>query len=374
MVAFAAMRLRVLASLVLVGACGGGGGGGPDGDAGAHDAAIGPDGGPDAATPLSWVDFAVSGCASSVEDPPRCSAVAPAPLAFVAIAPAPITVWRWAFGDGSEASLEASPVHEYQVPGVYDVTLTVAGPGGTALAERPMRIEIVPAEPGATCGLDAQCAPAGECICGEGEGCEAPIASGLCARSCDGGGACASGQACADLAVAGGVAPWRRALCLRQCSGDAECPAGRACRVLPAGGGGWLRGCFVAGLVADVGGSCTDASGAPDDRRCASGDCAALGARGMCTASCSSSADCPPGAACATFTSSGAHTCLARCDAFACDRDPWLACVPPGGAGRLGFTIDESPAASGYCAPRPCSNAADCGPDGACTLGFCAAP
>lgn len=37
--------------------------------------------------------------------------------------------WNWDFGDGGTSS-EASPMHTYTVPGVYDVTLSVAGNGG----------------------------------------------------------------------------------------------------------------------------------------------------------------------------------------------------------------------------------------------------
>lgn len=380
------MRRAVLASLMtLLGiACGGGGGVAPAGDAAPGDAASFVDGGvgPDAATPLSWVDFAVSGCTPTSEDPPACRAAAPATLGFVTVAPAPVSTWLWQFGDGATAA-EPSPEHEFRLPGVYGVTLTVAGPGGTARADRPMRVEIVPAAPGDACDLDAQCAPAGECICGEGEGCEAPLAGGLCARACDAAAACDTDAACADLSLAGFTAPWRRALCLRTCAADGDCGAGRVCRSLPARGGGWMRGCFVAGLVADVGGSCAGGDGAPDDARCASAHCAALGARGLCTATCATSADCPEGTACATFSGAGTvgKACVVRCGAApgaACDADPWLACEAPGGAGRFGFTVDESPSAGGYCAPRTCSVDADCGAGGACKslsgARFCTAP
>jgi PKD repeat protein len=35
----------------------------------------------------------------------------------------------WALGDGMTSTLE-SPIHEYGLPGVYTITLTVRGPGG----------------------------------------------------------------------------------------------------------------------------------------------------------------------------------------------------------------------------------------------------
>jgi PKD repeat protein len=41
-----------------------------------------------------------------------------------------ITEWEWDFGDG-QTSTEQNPVHVYEERGIYDVTLTVSGPGGT---------------------------------------------------------------------------------------------------------------------------------------------------------------------------------------------------------------------------------------------------
>ena len=41
-----------------------------------------------------------------------------------------ITSWAWDFGDGTTSS-EQNPVHIYQTPGTYTVSLTVTGPGGT---------------------------------------------------------------------------------------------------------------------------------------------------------------------------------------------------------------------------------------------------
>ena len=41
-----------------------------------------------------------------------------------------ITGWNWDFGDGS-ASTEQNPVHTYMKPGLYTVSLTVFGPGGS---------------------------------------------------------------------------------------------------------------------------------------------------------------------------------------------------------------------------------------------------
>jgi len=44
--------------------------------------------------------------------------------------------WMWDFGDGQQ-SREASPVHQYEKPGVYYVvTLTVEGSAGTSRRTR----------------------------------------------------------------------------------------------------------------------------------------------------------------------------------------------------------------------------------------------
>ncbi len=46
-----------------------------------------------------------------------------------------ITSWLWNFGDGS-TSTQQSPVHEYTQTGVFTVTLTVTGPGGSDSEEK----------------------------------------------------------------------------------------------------------------------------------------------------------------------------------------------------------------------------------------------
>lgn len=56
----------------------------------------------------------------------------PAPLAvtFTDHSRGDIDSWEWDFGDSSAHSFDASPTHTYDVGGVYNVTLTVSGPGG----------------------------------------------------------------------------------------------------------------------------------------------------------------------------------------------------------------------------------------------------
>jgi PKD repeat protein len=41
-----------------------------------------------------------------------------------------VTLWKWNFGDG-ETSTHQNPTHRYEKPGLYTVTLTVSGPGGS---------------------------------------------------------------------------------------------------------------------------------------------------------------------------------------------------------------------------------------------------
>ncbi|RYY31022.1 MAG: PKD domain-containing protein [Chitinophagaceae bacterium] len=55
-----------------------------------------------------------------------------------------VTSWRWNFGDGS-TSTEQNPVHTYQTPGYYDVSLTISSTDGcNASTNRYRYIRIVP--------------------------------------------------------------------------------------------------------------------------------------------------------------------------------------------------------------------------------------
>ena len=56
-----------------------------------------------------------------------------------------VTQYSWDFGDGSEISSEASPSHTYAKTGIYTVTLTATGAGGTA--ETSMEVEVKDAQP-----------------------------------------------------------------------------------------------------------------------------------------------------------------------------------------------------------------------------------
>ena len=48
----------------------------------------------------------------------------------------PVTVWRWDFGDGA-TSTEQNPVHAYEDPGVYTVTLAVTSTSGSDVRVQP---------------------------------------------------------------------------------------------------------------------------------------------------------------------------------------------------------------------------------------------
>jgi PKD repeat protein len=52
-----------------------------------------------------------------------------------------INTWQWNFGDGGSSTLQ-SPEHTYTLPGAYNVTLTVTGPGGSNSLTRPAYIQV----------------------------------------------------------------------------------------------------------------------------------------------------------------------------------------------------------------------------------------
>jgi len=67
--------------------------------------------------------------------------VAPLSVAFTDGSTGPITAWSWDFGDGA-TSTEASPSHVYAVPGLYTVTLSVVGPGGSDTLSRVDLVDV----------------------------------------------------------------------------------------------------------------------------------------------------------------------------------------------------------------------------------------
>src|SRR6185503_17686375 len=106
---------------------------------------------PDAALPLLWIDFAMTGCQGGAGPAVR------APDA------APVTVYEWRFGDESDD--RTTPDHVFALPGVYDVSLDASGPGGTAQVLKEGIVVVEPAAIGAPCDRDLQCASS-SCVCG----------------------------------------------------------------------------------------------------------------------------------------------------------------------------------------------------------------
>ncbi len=74
--------------------------------------------------------------------PTSAEAEFPLSVSFSDNSSGPIDSWFWEFGDG-ETSTQQNPVHVYQSPGVYSVTLTVSGPGGTNSITVPDAIRVL---------------------------------------------------------------------------------------------------------------------------------------------------------------------------------------------------------------------------------------
>lgn len=281
-----------------------------------------------------------------------------------------------------------APQLTLQLPGTYEVSLAVAGPGGTATATG--QIVVSSGSLGSACTRDSQCGEGLLCLCGSSQpgrdgACPGGLAAGLCTRSCDGT-SCPAGSVCSDLSRTQGMVPmggtadaFRRPICVPAC-GTGKCRADLVCRDLPVlppdGKAGdafsWGRGCF-AQVPGGVGAACLLTDGKTDNLACASGLCEGLGLRGLCSAGCSMTVPCPSEAACATWNTPTlppaptAPRCLARCDAMRPCSDPLFDCLTGGGPGPLGFRLMTEPASTTVCGPRRCSSDTDC-PGGRCVL------
>jgi PKD repeat protein len=315
-------------------------------------------------TPLA-VDFTASAC-PEFQEGPRCTGRAPLTLEFVPLATASVTRFLWTFGDGTARSSARAPAHTYAFPGVYDVLLVGSGTAGSAQQFRPGFVVVTANQVGEPCDVDQQCESRLRCVCGSEVKCAAAFARGLCATSCAGAD-CRAGEICADLSLAMSPTgePWQQPLCLRGCQSDGDCSPGLRCRDVPAldPPGSWMRACFP-GVPAGPGQSCRSASGQLRNDACITGQCADLGANGLCSVDCNGM-PCPPGSSCADMTD-GRHVCLQRCaPEVPCDRDPLLACTPPN-QGPLGFAVMGTVAGTTYCAPKICTNHEDCGAAGTC--------
>lgn len=349
--------------------------------------------------------FTISGCSelSFPSTGPRCVASAPASLRLVLLAVG-ATMHRFQVvrlsdtmgadggvmdggsADAGETSIldESSsraeaPAFTLSQPGSYQVTLGVAGPGGTDTSVGV--IVVLPVPLGSSCGESAQCQSPTRCLCDRSAGCPGALGHGLCSQGCDGL-PCPVGTACIDLSRSSGntdagTDAWRQPLCVPTCGGDAGCRSDFLCRELPvlkpgekAGGAfAFGRACFAEN-PADVGASCNLPDGTQNPMACAMGICLDLGLRGLCSAACTTASDCPSAAACAAFSGPGAPApaaprCVARCDAMHPCSDPLLACQLADSSGGLGFTLPGAAGGTTVCTPKRCSGAADC-PGGSC--------
>jgi len=319
--------------------------------------------------------MAVNGCARYDLDGGVCSGPAPLTVAFAPVGSPDLKRFKWTFGDGTPPVDERAPVHDYTLPGSYDVRVVgVAGEpqSGNVDCFRAGKIRVEPVPIGGLCDLDAQCGTGPSCTCSPGSGCAAAFLRGLCTVPCPDG-QCL-GASCVTLAVAdtsGDVA--RRAFCLATCTVDRDCATGLVCSTLPSGsssGPRWRRACLPRGAVIAPGGSCVNADGAADGARCATGTCAPMGTLGLCSADCATDGDCPDDTACAHLTD-GRYLCLPTCGVppNACALDPLLLCQVPNQAdyqGQVGFTVEDPASALNYCAPRACTRDDECSPGGRC--------
>ncbi len=99
----------------------------------------------------------------SVVEPPLAADFAAAPtsgapplaVSFTDLSSGNVTGWSWDFGDGV-CSSAPDPVHVYTSPGLYDVTLTVNGPGGSDAEQRTGYIELLEAPAFSDGGFEQQ--------------------------------------------------------------------------------------------------------------------------------------------------------------------------------------------------------------------------
>ena len=318
------------------------------------------------------IDFTVAECPQLDSTKPSCTGTAPFTVQFAPIATTTISQYRWNFGDATADDISATPLHKFDTPGSFTVTLVVvSSTGGVASRKRTDFIVVLPVGMGTPCQADQQCAANLYCLCSTASPCTTGPLGGLCTSSCQKDD-CPIGSVCTNLATAsansGRAEPWQTQLCLPTCDSDADCTAGLRCRALPAwpNGTSWVHGCF-ADVPADLGGSCLSATGVRRSDLCVTGLCADLGALGLCSRDCSS-ALCPAGSDCAIF-GDGRELCLIPCSSsFPCEHDPLLTCAAPG-LSLLGYHL-KTPSLGGqagaYCAPQPCGSNAECEPVGVC--------
>lgn len=322
--------------------------------------------------PVLAVDFSVEGCPSFDAEKLSCTGAAPLTLRFVPLVTTAVSQYIWDFGENQPVYDSApTPIHVYAAPGEYTVKLLVNSLNGAVIRQSHEAFITVTANGiGEPCDLDTQCADKLSCLCPSASPCSFGPTHGSCTALCQAGASgCSDDQVCAGLLTQttprGLREPWQTSLCLRACIDDTDCSAPLHCRLLPPGPGSneWVRACFGSWPV-DVGQPCMDPTGTLRDDLCASGTCADLGTRGLCTMACST-VPCAPGSECAEL-GDGRRLCLRPCsEGVTCSDDPLLGCVAPG-SGDLGYRLIAPPTAPGYCAPRPCTSNDDCLPSGRC--------
>ncbi len=68
--------------------------------------------------------------------------LAPLKVTFTDQSAGPVTSWLWDFGDGT-TSAATSPIHIFQNPGVYDITLTVEGQGSSDSTKKTGAVQVI---------------------------------------------------------------------------------------------------------------------------------------------------------------------------------------------------------------------------------------
>jgi PKD repeat protein len=325
----------------------------------------GSDGGKlDGLSPLT-LEIAVTGCASYDPGAAHCIGSPPLTLSFAPVGSPELNRFVWSFGDGTPTTTERAPSHTFAHPGEYGVTLVGGGSDvGMVTPRHALTVKVVELAAGAPCDIDVQCGAGLSCVCAPGSGCSSAFVRGICSAPCDttecGAGVCAA-LAIAPTPDGGTGAP--AASCIAWCETSAQCVAGFVCQTLPAVSlatdARWTRGCLPLGALRDVGGPCRNANEILDDRLCATGSCADLGALGVCSAACDEGRPCPEQTACVALAD-GRQLCLLACGSDAdCARDPLLACAAAPLAGDAGGNVS-------VCAPRGCVGDATCSPSGRC--------
>jgi len=76
------------------------------------------------------------------------SGQSPLEVTFADLSTGEVTAWSWTFGDG-ETSTDQNPVHTYDLPGVYTVSLEATGPGGADTHTEIDYITVTPGPPSA---------------------------------------------------------------------------------------------------------------------------------------------------------------------------------------------------------------------------------